>query len=908
MIAQGILSTARSLGMNPLDLATIISYETSGTFNPTKAGPTTKWGQHRGLIQFGVPQAKKFGVDWADPLNSQLGANGAVAKYFRASGWKPGMGLLDAYSIVNAGAPGRYNASDANNGGAPGTVRDKVEKQMGSHRSNAAKLLGSSGSLQSMSMGSYRMPKIQFPGMPMFGGMQPYPYQPPMGYPMSDGMPQSYTRQSPYQPQQQDDFNPFAKHLSAKNTPVQQDVNKPSDDFNPFAKHIDALAKLADQPSSQTDVIVAPNTTGFNPNPLAKRDTLTTADAPKQDALVALGSGVLRGLEDAGAGVVRLNDTLANTNPLTLMADLASGGNASKPRKYVSNRVDSANRASIAAFDKEYGNNKTAGFGRIVGNTLPFMVPSTQLPAVSGMLPNIARGAATGALNNAVIGSGRNPDSSVGKEALVGAAYGGVGSTIGAMLPKSINAIKGINTVAEDGSKEAVSKSAIQRLIAASGPDMPMDAAASRLQGAIRQGNITLVPGASPTTAQAAMLPGVSQTQRDILNFGQGQLSDKLATQEQARIAALGNIADTSGLTAQDAAEAAGQKLSTTIGNKYAAAKARTSKAYNNPSLQSLEVQTQPGAAAKIYNDAFMVGGQPVGGSAALKQVVDALESKDKLVFSDLQKLRAASSGIANQASVSGDKNLSRVATQLTDHIDGLTNNNALFSAAKAARSRQGDMFETGWVRDITRTGSDGMPRLSGAQVARGAFSPAADQVERMDAIKPLLGQQDLAMLKQYAMADLGERAIKNGTVSSNISGYVNKRSGALNGLLTPDEMATLNAVKQDVERRVAADALGKAVGSNTIQNKQGALNLGLLDSPLANAAVGKVPLGGAALQSMREYQRKQLANNLGGLLSNPQMTDQAITEYLRLMRQQAAGANIGGLLSVPASQGLLDR
>ena len=55
MIAQGILATARSLGMNPLDLATIISYETSGTFNPTKAGPTTKWGQHRGLIQFGVP-------------------------------------------------------------------------------------------------------------------------------------------------------------------------------------------------------------------------------------------------------------------------------------------------------------------------------------------------------------------------------------------------------------------------------------------------------------------------------------------------------------------------------------------------------------------------------------------------------------------------------------------------------------------------------------------------------------------------------------------------------------------------------------------------------------------------------------------------------------------------------------
>lgn len=141
-LRTGIIDTARALGMNPLDLATIISYETAGTFDPTKRGPTTQWGQHRGLIQFGEPQAQQFGVDWNDPVRSQLGADGAIAKYYRASGWKPGMGLLDAYSVVNAGAPGRYNASDANNGGAPGTVRDKVEQQMTGHREKAAALLG----------------------------------------------------------------------------------------------------------------------------------------------------------------------------------------------------------------------------------------------------------------------------------------------------------------------------------------------------------------------------------------------------------------------------------------------------------------------------------------------------------------------------------------------------------------------------------------------------------------------------------------------------------------------------------------------------------------------------------------------------------------------------------------------
>jgi hypothetical protein len=138
----GIIETANALGMDPVDLATIISYETAGTFDPTKGGPTTQWGQHRGLIQFGEPQAREYGVDWNDPLGSQLGPDGAVARYFLSNGWQPGMGMMDAYSIVNAGAPGRYNASDANNGGAPGTVADKVTGQMEGHRAKAAGLLG----------------------------------------------------------------------------------------------------------------------------------------------------------------------------------------------------------------------------------------------------------------------------------------------------------------------------------------------------------------------------------------------------------------------------------------------------------------------------------------------------------------------------------------------------------------------------------------------------------------------------------------------------------------------------------------------------------------------------------------------------------------------------------------------
>lgn len=144
-LRDGIIETANAIGADPLDLATTISYETGGTFDPTKAGPTTQWGQHRGLIQFGQPQAKQYGADFSTPetaMSSQLGADGAIANYFRSSGFKPGMSGMDLYSTVNAGAPGRYGASDENNGGAPGTVADKWNQQMSGHREKAAQLLG----------------------------------------------------------------------------------------------------------------------------------------------------------------------------------------------------------------------------------------------------------------------------------------------------------------------------------------------------------------------------------------------------------------------------------------------------------------------------------------------------------------------------------------------------------------------------------------------------------------------------------------------------------------------------------------------------------------------------------------------------------------------------------------------
>lgn len=140
-MAGQITALAERIGADPVDLATAISYETAGTFDPTKAGPTTQWGQHRGLIQFGEPQAQRYGVNWDDPVNSQLGEGGAIERYLLENGFQPGMGLDQIYSIINAGAPNLGHRTDENNGGAPGTVAEKVAG-MGDHRAKAARFLG----------------------------------------------------------------------------------------------------------------------------------------------------------------------------------------------------------------------------------------------------------------------------------------------------------------------------------------------------------------------------------------------------------------------------------------------------------------------------------------------------------------------------------------------------------------------------------------------------------------------------------------------------------------------------------------------------------------------------------------------------------------------------------------------
>lgn len=136
-LADAIIASAKRLGVDPLHIGTAISYETGGKFDPSLWGG--KNGDYLGLIQFGPEERAKYGVKEGQTAPEQMQA---VENFLRDRGVKPGMGLMDIYSTINAGSPGLYNRSDAANGGAPGTVADKVNSQMTGHMGNAAKLLG----------------------------------------------------------------------------------------------------------------------------------------------------------------------------------------------------------------------------------------------------------------------------------------------------------------------------------------------------------------------------------------------------------------------------------------------------------------------------------------------------------------------------------------------------------------------------------------------------------------------------------------------------------------------------------------------------------------------------------------------------------------------------------------------
>lgn len=118
--ASAMVDTARRLGLDPVELVAMMSWESGGTLNPWVAGGDR--GVYRGLIQFSPENQRIYGIHEGQSIAQQMTA---VERYLLDRGFVPGQHAIEhAYAAILAGrADERYwDREDSNRT----TVRNAV--------------------------------------------------------------------------------------------------------------------------------------------------------------------------------------------------------------------------------------------------------------------------------------------------------------------------------------------------------------------------------------------------------------------------------------------------------------------------------------------------------------------------------------------------------------------------------------------------------------------------------------------------------------------------------------------------------------------------------------------------------------------------------------------------------------
>jgi hypothetical protein len=147
---------------------------------------------------------------------------------------------------------------------------------------------------------------------------------------------------------------------------------------------------------------------------------------------------------------------------------------------------------------------------------------------VSGVAKALGLAGLTGA-GQTVVMNPRTSDESLLGQAAQGAAFGAGGQVAGGLLGSGVQL--GRNQLSG-------SKGTAGRVLSDAAEMTP-----ERVAAAIRAGNRELVAGSKPTTAQAAMIPGISQVQRSVRTMAPNQLTEVEAAQNAARLNAVDALA-----------------------------------------------------------------------------------------------------------------------------------------------------------------------------------------------------------------------------------------------------------------------------------------------------------------------------------------------------------------------------
>lgn len=170
------------------------------------------------------------------------------------------------------------------------------------------------------------------------------------------------------------------------------------------------------------------------------------------------------------------------------------------------------------------------------------------------------------------------------------------------------------------------------------------------------------------------------------------------------------------------------------------------------------------------------------------------------------------------------------------------------------------DRFDTGPANLLWKTGSDGAPRLQGAEAIKAFVNGKDSQAADIAQLRKMVLDRGPTMqaAKGYALSDLIHSATdaQGQLLPSKFVGknsWTDLRSAMLKGLLDSGERAQLGNVSDDLQRAAAADALERVRGQPNSAEKLKAYGL-LNDTPVTDAAISaisRIPYGGGVVAGL---------------------------------------------------------
>lgn len=474
----------------------------------------------------------------------------------------------------------------------------------------------------------------------------------------------------------------------------------------------------------------------------------------------------------------------------------------------------------------------STGAGKVgrIGGTIATAIPTAFIPGANTYAGTAAIGAGLGAAQPSVSG----------KETLTNAAVGGVLSPLAMLAGRGLVAgAKGVKAAVVDpftkAGQERIAANTLRTM--AGGAD---DAA--RAAENIRTGMQDVLPGVKPTTAELAQNAGLSNLERILKNNPEytTAFADRAATNRNAITTAMEGIA--------------GDDLA-----RSAAVQARSSAAAPWYEAADVTLATSDDELTKLLARPSME--KALERAAQIADESGEEFSTDILTGKNLHVLKMAMDDIADNPAASG--------------IGG--------NEARAIKGTRDALLS--WIeRKIPAYG-----------VARETFKEGSKPINQMDIGQVLKDKLLPAMTDYGAQTRLRPesfaQALRNGdATAANVMG---RSQASITDILSPEQMKTLTQVGQQLGRRVNADELGKAVGSNTGQNLVGQNVMRQLLGPLGlpdkwSARVAAGPLAQGVMGAPAK-----IAEKVTGTIGEPNVLKKLVEigltpeEAIRILSQQ---------------------